>query len=118
MSSRTGFSYLEVLLAMAIALVVAVSSFMALTNGTRLSEAMHARVDLLNVGQAAMERLLGIPFDRLEGYAIDTADVTGEVTVDPLTPRRKRVSVCLRHHRALNQTLALVTYVYPQGLSR
>ena len=118
MSSKAGFSYVEVVFAMTIALVVAVSSFMALTSGTRLSEAMHARVDLLNIGQAEMERLLGIPFDRLEGYAIDTADVTGAVTVDPLTPRRKRVSVFLRHHRELNQTLALVTYVYPQGLSR
>ena len=118
MRTVAGFSYLEVLVAMAIALVVSVSSFFALTNGTRLSEAMHARIALLTIGQAEMEHLLGVPFDRLEGYPIETADAAGSVTVDTLTPRRKRITVFLRHLRAPNQTLALVTYDHQQGITR
>ena len=118
MHVRAGFSYVEVLLAMAIALVVSVSSFFALTYGTRLSDAMHARVTLLTVGQAEMEHLLGVPFDRLEGYPIETADAAGSVTVDTPAPRRKRITVFLRHLRVPNQTLALVTYVHQQGITR
>ena len=113
---RAGFSYLEVLVAVAIVLVVATSSSMAFTSGTRLSSTMRGRIELLNVGQEEMERLQDLPFNLLESYPIDLPPVRGQVTVDSVTPRRKRITMLLQHTQDDRQTLTLVTYIHRQGL--
>ena len=111
-----GFSYLEVMVAVTIAVVMATSLSMTFINGMKLSRLMQAKTELLNVGQAEMEKIHGIPFERVEGYAIETPEATGQVTVESLTARRKRITVSLRHTHE-SQTLALVTYRHPHGLN-
>ena len=111
-----GFSYLEVMVAVTIAIVTAASLSMTFINGMKLSRLMQAKTDLLNVGQAEMEKIHGIPFEQVAGYALETPEATGRVTVEFLTARRKRITVFLRHARE-SQTLTLVTYRHPHGLN-
>lgn len=117
MRRTAGLSYLEVMFAITVILVMATSVFMGLTNGIRLMRAMQVRTALLNVGQSEMEHIRGIPFARLESYPISQPQMTGEVTVDHLTARRKRVTVRLQHTQETNQPLILVTYVHQRSLN-
>ncbi|MBI3311929.1 MAG: hypothetical protein HYZ88_00160 [Candidatus Omnitrophica bacterium] len=117
MRQTAGVSYLEIMFAITVVLVMVTSVFMGLTNGIRLMRAMQVRTALLNVGQSEMERVRGIPFTQLDSYTISRPQVLGEVTVDQLTARRKRVTVFLRHLRETNQSLILVTDVHQHGLN-
>ena len=111
-----GFSYLEVMVAITITIVMATSLSMTFIDGMKLSRLMQAKTELLNVGQAEMEKIRGLPFERVDGYAIETPEARGQVTVEFLTARRKRITVFLRHARE-SQTLTLVTYRHPHGLN-
>lgn len=116
MTLTKGESYLGVLLAVALISLMAVTLAMGFGHGTALSRAMRVRTELLNVGEAEMEHLRGVSFDRLEGYSIAQPPITGMVAVEQVTARRKRVTVALQHAAIPSQPLVLVTYVHQQGL--
>ncbi len=113
-----GFSFVELLISVAMIFCLAASLTGAFVYGTQFPRAIRARTELLNRAQAEMERIRGISFVNLAGYPVSSQDIVGEVRVETLTPRRKRVAVLLRHARYGNDTLALVTYVHRRGLTQ
>jgi Tfp pilus assembly protein PilE len=113
-----GFSYVELLIGLAISLVMIVTLSMGLTYGVRLSNVTKAHADLLSAAQAEMERIRGLPFDRLESAAVRRPGVTGDIQVEQQTDRRKRVSVHLQHAQYPHLRIVLATYVHQHGLNR
>jgi Tfp pilus assembly protein PilV len=112
-----GLSYVEVMVSTAGGLLLIMTLSAALIHGLRLSAAVKARTQLLNAAQAEMERIRGIPFERLESYAVNgPGGVAGKVRVETVAPRRKQVSVLLGPRGSV-QRVELVTYVHEQGLN-
>lgn len=118
MTPSKGETYLSVLLAVALLTLMAITLSMGFGHGTTLSRAMRVRTELLNVGETEMERLRGVSFDQLESYPIAQPPITGTVTVEQVTARRKRLTIALQHAAIPSQPLILVTYVHQQGLHR
>lgn len=112
-----GFSYVELVVSMAVLLLGAVALWGGLTTSLPLAGALRGRTTLLNRAQTEMETLRGIPFSGLATYQINDAEAVGEVRVDLLSARRKRVVVSLEHPRYLGRPLVLVTDVHQQGLN-
>jgi len=112
-----GFTYVEALVAAALLMGVVVSLTMGLSHGMRLSEMAKARTALLNAAQDQIEQVRGVRFNTLQGYAVSIGEITGNVTVEALTARRKRVSVRLTHAQFIGQPIELVTYVHLNGIN-
>ena len=112
-----GFSYVELLISLAVFALAVVSLSSGLTHGLALSGATRARTTLLNAAQAEMEKARGVAFDLLAGYAVSVPGMSGEVRVETLTARRKRVSVILQDDYYRHQRVVLVTYVHQRGLN-
>lgn len=114
---QQGFTYVEALVAAALLVGVVVSLTMGLSHGMRLSEMAKARTALLNAAQDQIEQARGVRFNNLQGYAVNVDEITGNVTVEALTARRKRVSVRLTHAQFTSQPIELVTYVHLNGIN-
>lgn len=112
-----GFSYITLLVGLSLTVLIAAALCGELIHGMQLVQLTRARTEVLNVAQAEMEAIRGTAFDRLVGFPVSGANAVGEIRVEALTPRRKRVSVFLQHPRYPNQTVTLVTYVHQQGLN-
>jgi len=115
--NQRGLTYVGVLVAVVIVPVVIVALTMGLSQGMRLASMATAKTELLNAAQQEMERVRGIRFTDLQDYTVSRTDVTGLVTVEEVTARRKRVSVSLQHTAYPNQNVALVTYAHQDGLT-
>ena len=112
-----GFTYVEALVAAALLMGVVVSLTAGLSHGMRLSEMAKARTALLNAAQDQIEQARGVRFNTLQGYAVSAGEITGNVTVEALTARRKRVSVRLTHAQFNGQPIELITYVHLNGIN-
>ena len=89
---------------------------MGLSQGMRLASMAAAKTELLNAAQQEMERVRGIRFTELQNYTVNRTNIAGQVTVENVTSRRKRISVLLAHTTYPNQNVALVTYAHQEGL--
>src|SRR3989338_1289870 len=105
----TGLSYAALLVGLGLTLLTVIWLSGSLTYGMRVARLTKVKTELLNVAQAEMEKLRGVPFDLLRGYPLTGTGMTGEVRVEPLTARRKRVAVLLQQ-QAGHQRVELVTY--------
>lgn len=112
-----GLTYIEVLCGMSMALVMVSVCAVSLRHGARLAEASRARTQALNAAQSELERLRMRDFDDLAGYAVDNPPIRGEVFVEPLPPRGKRLIVALHHADYPGQDVWLVTDVHQEGLT-
>lgn len=112
-----GFSYVELVVSLAVLLLGTVALWGGLTTSLPLAGALRARTTLLNRAQTEMETLRGVPFAALAAYQINDAEAVGAVRVDLLSARRKRVIVSLEHPRYVGRPLVLVTDVHQQGLN-
>jgi Tfp pilus assembly protein PilV len=116
--SRRGLTYLETLIGAALAVVIVVSLSAALTHGLQLSRMARARTHVLSAAQAELERLRGVPFEQLQSRPVSLDELTGEVHVDRVAPRQKRVTVSLRRTEMPGTTVVLAADVYQQSLPR
>lgn len=106
--NQRGLTYVGVLVAVVITPIVFVALTMGLTQGMRLASMANAKTELLSAAQQEMEQVRGIRFTELQDYTVNRTDMTGQVTVEAVTARRKRVSVSLQHTAYPNQNVALV----------
>ena len=113
-----GFTYVSVLLGLAITLAGGVPIFIGLSHCLKLSNLLQARTMLLSAAEGEVESVRGVPFEQLKSYTVQRPPVFGDVIVETLNPDRKRVMVRLRHRAAVSEPILLVTYVHRHGLGR
>lgn len=114
---QRGLTYAEVLVAAALLVGIVGSLVAGLSHGMRLSEMAKVRTALLNAAQDQIEQIRGRRFENVQGSVVTVGEMTGNVTVEPLSARRKRVSVRLTHAQFPSQPIGLVTYVHLNGLN-
>jgi hypothetical protein len=115
---RSGLTYLDVLFGTAVTVLIVVTLSMALTHGLRLSRVARARTQVLGAAQAEVERLRTVTFEQVGSYPVSGELLAGEVQVDLVSPRQKRVVVRLRHLEVPAATVVLMIDVYPHAPAR
>lgn len=106
---RAGSSYISVLLGLALITIIGCALFAGFAHGQRLARLLRQRTALLNVAQAEMEHVRGLPFEQVVSHPIDQGDVTGEVRIELLNAHRKRIWLTVRHPSAPGWPVHVVT---------
>lgn len=106
---RAGSSYISVLLGLALITIIGCALFAGFAHGQRLARLLRQRTALLNVAQAEMERARGMPFEHVLSHPIDQEGATGEMRVELLSARRKRIWLTVRHPSAPGWPVQMAT---------